>query len=95
MVFSGEVVAIREFEKGDGTWHTMDPMTVEFMVQTVWKGNRYQARYIATPRSSASSGYTFMEGMEYVVYSVTVGVLVSAAGLVGCRRPPGIWPPWV
>ncbi len=69
VVFSGEVVAVREFERGDGTWHTMDPTTVEFKVQTLWRGNGYQTTYIATPRSGASCGFTFMEGIEYVVYS--------------------------
>ncbi len=68
-VFVGEVVSVREFDRGDGTWGSMDPTTVEFEVTTVWKGSAYQTMYFTTPRSGASCGFTFVEGVDYVVYS--------------------------
>lgn len=68
-VFGGEVVSIREFDWGDGSWGTADPTTVEFDVKTVWKGSNYQTLFLTTARSGASCGFTFIEGIEYVVYS--------------------------
>ncbi len=68
-VFLGEVVAVRPLERADGSWHTKDPTAIEFEVQTIWKGNGYQIRYLTTPRSHASCGYRFQEGAAYVVYS--------------------------
>lgn len=69
VVFWGKVVSVREFDRGDGTWGSMDPTTVEFDVTTVWKGPGYQTMYFITPRSGASCGFTFVEGVDYVVYS--------------------------
>ena len=68
-VFRGKVVSIREFDRGDGSWGTDDPTTVEFDVKTVWKGPNHQTLYLTTARSGASCGFTFIEGTEYVVYS--------------------------
>ena len=69
VVFVGKVVSVREFDRGDGTWGSMDPTTVEFDVTTVWKGPSYQTMYFTTPRSGPSCGFTFVEGVDYVVYS--------------------------
>lgn len=68
-VFRGTVTSVREFERGDGTWSSMDPTTVEFDVTTVWKGSLHQTMAFTTARSSASCGFTFEEGVEYMVYS--------------------------
>ena len=38
-------------------------------MQTVWKGPLYQTMYLTTLRSEASCGFTFVEGVSYVVYS--------------------------
>ena len=68
-VFRGKVVSIREFDRGDGIWGSADPTTVEFDVKTVWKGPNYETLYLTTARSESSCGFSFIEGIEYVVYS--------------------------
>ena len=68
-VFTGQVVSVRESDKGLLDWSSSDPTMVEFDVRTVWKGSNYQTIYLTTARSSASCGFTFIEGVEYVVYS--------------------------
>ncbi len=68
-VFMGRVVSVREFDRGDGTFSTTDPTTIEFDVQTVWKGPAYGTMYLTTPRSDASCGFAFAEGVTYIVYS--------------------------
>ena len=68
-VFMGRVVSVRQFDRGDGTWSTTDPTNIEFDVQTVWKGPAYETLYLTTPRSDASCGFAFTEGVSYVVYS--------------------------
>ena len=74
-VFRGQVVSVIEFDPGEPFWggtkiiSTQDPTTVEFLVETVWKGPLYQTRYLTTFRDSASCGFPFVEGVTYVVYS--------------------------
>ena len=69
VVFKGRVLSVREFDPGGDTWSSVDPTTIEFDVQAVWKGPVYQTMYLTTPRSDASCGFTFLEGVTYVVYS--------------------------
>ena len=68
-VFMGQVVSVRELERDDGKWGTEDPTTVEFKVDTVWKGSASETMYLTTSRSEVSCGFTFVESLEYVVYS--------------------------
>ena len=68
-VFMGQVVSVRESDKGLLGWSSSDPTMVEFDVRTVWKGSNYQTICLTTARSGASFGFTFVEGVEYVVYS--------------------------
>ena len=68
-VFMGQVASVRESDRGLLGWSSSDPTTVEFDVRTVWKGSNYQTIYLTTARSSASCGFTFIEGVVYVVYS--------------------------
>ena len=64
------VTSVREFEDPDATtYSSTDPTTVEFKVDTVWKGPSYETMSLTTARSDASCGFTFIEGEEYVVYS--------------------------
>ena len=68
-VFAGRVISLKLHERPDGTWSTVDPVTVEFEISRVWKGHDYQTTYLTTARSGASCGFTFDEGEEYLVYS--------------------------
>ena len=70
VVFAGKVTSVREFEDPNATtFSSTDPTTVEFKVDAVWKGPSYETMSLATARSDASCGFTFIEGEEYVVYS--------------------------
>ena len=68
-VFQGVVTSVEVYDRGDGTWATNDPVTVEFDVSAVWKGRVGDSIEIATVRDSVSCGFEFAEGVEYVVYS--------------------------
>ena len=69
VVFKGIAVSVREYERDDGLLSSTDPTTVEFDVQTVWKGTISQPMVLTTRRGSESCGYPFVEGVTYVVYS--------------------------
>lgn len=70
IVFAGKVISIRGLEtRVEGTWSTMDPVTIELHVSAVWKGSVQETMFVTTVRSEASCGFTFTEGREYVVYS--------------------------
>ena len=70
-VFVGRVVSVREFNDPNAThdYSSTDPTTVEFEVDTIWKGPYNETIYLTTARSEASCGFTFDEGEEYIVYS--------------------------
>ena len=78
-IFMGRVVSVSEFDPGGGAWSwdwggrnvesTRDPTTIEFDINTVWKGRAYQTMYLTTYRDSANCGFPFVEGVTYVVYS--------------------------
>ena len=69
-VFASKVTSVREFQDPNATtYSSTDPTTVEFQVDTVWKGPSYGIMSLTTARSGASCGFTFVEGEEYVVYS--------------------------
>ena len=69
-VFAGKVTSVREFQDPNATtYSSTDPTTVEFQVDTVWKGPSYGTMSLTMARSGASCGFTFVEGEEYVVYS--------------------------
>ena len=72
-VFAGEVVASRRVESG---WRGFDfdhHYEIEFLVDVVWKGQRYETLFVYTlPDDSWLNGGVddwFKEGLEYVVYS--------------------------
>ncbi len=68
-VFSGKVVNLAEPFSGFGPVSSADPIKVTFQVDKVWKGSVSQTTTISTARSSASCGYTFEKGGEYIVYA--------------------------
>ena len=67
VVFAGTVVSLdRSLVKSS----SLDPVIVEFDIKTVWKGQpAHRMMEFTTPESSASCGYSFVEGVEYLVYS--------------------------
>ena len=76
LVFSGRVISIQSIDGVDGAASDPDPevpdfgvYSVEFDVETVWKGTVLETMYLTTNRDSASCGFTFAEGTSYVVYA--------------------------
>ena len=66
-VFSGQVVSMKEPR---GRWvSSTDPITVEFKVNAVWKGDIYETMFIKTAWSSASCGFEFVLDEQYIVYA--------------------------
>ena len=70
-VFSGDVISISEPKGLFGSWlaSSTDPVTVEFRVNSVWKGEIYETMFIETAWSSASCGFEFVQGEQYIVYA--------------------------
>ena len=66
-VFSGEVVSMKE-PRGLMVSST-DPITVEFRVNAVWKGEMHETMFIETAWSSASCGFEFALNERYIVYA--------------------------
>ena len=76
LVFSGRVVSIAGLDGSDGAASDPDPeapdfvvYSIEFDVETVWKGAVRETMYLTTNRDSASCGFTFQEDASYVVYA--------------------------
>ena len=67
-VFLGKVVSVRTIDRVDGNWKRQDTL-VEFSVRIVWQGPIWHTISLTTPWSETTCGYTFAEGVEYVVYS--------------------------
>ena len=66
-VFAGKVLRI-EAEEGL-LINSADPVKVVFEVSRVWKGAEEGAIALSTARDSASCGYDFIVGEEYLVYA--------------------------
>jgi hypothetical protein len=66
-VFAGRVTHI---EKPSGTIiSSADPISITFQVSTVWKGPAYKTLVVQSARDSASCGFPFEPGQEYIVYA--------------------------
>ena len=70
-VFAGDVVSISEPKGLFRSWFesSTDPITVEFRVNAVWKGKIHETLFIQTAWSSASCGFEFVQGEQYIVYA--------------------------
>lgn len=64
-VFSGKVTQLTPTKAIDGT----EAIKVSFEVGQVWKGQIPQELLVETSSSSASCGYSFESGKEYLVYA--------------------------
>ena len=71
LVYSGSAVSVREDQPflGIDRLPANGMTTVEFKVDTVWKGNIEERMTLETARYGASCGFTFVEEEEYIVYS--------------------------
>lgn len=67
-VFSGKVIKIEQ-PKQKQIKSSADPVSITFEVMTVWKGDLAQRTTVYTASSSASCGYGFAEGKEYIVFA--------------------------
>jgi len=66
-VFSGKVMKV-DAPQGQVV-SSADPVTVTFAVQKVWKGAAEPQLVVITALDSASCGYNFELGQEYLVYA--------------------------
>lgn len=67
-VFAGRVTNI---DRPSNFTSTIDPIKVTFDVSYVWKGKESNTINLLTARESASCGFPFEEGKEYLVYANT------------------------
>jgi hypothetical protein len=67
-VFSGRVTALAGAVDSGGP----DPVQATFAVTGVWKGADQPTLVVVTPASSASCGFAFAQGQEYLVYASEV-----------------------
>lgn len=72
-VFAGKVInVVQPNGRGGGAPSpSMNGVKVIFEVSKVWKGTPTQQLVITTPDSSASCGYNFQKGQNYLVYAST------------------------
>jgi HEAT repeat protein len=68
-VFSGTAVGRRDPQEGAEIHSSMDPIDYVFATTRVWKGDFGDTVVVRTARSSASCGYSFVLGEEYLVYA--------------------------
>ena len=68
-VFSGKVVEIVDKNKSKAIQSSADPIAVRFEVEESWKKISQTQIIVYTERSSASCGYRFDLGKEYLVYA--------------------------
>ena len=73
-VFQGVVTSVEIHDRGDGTWATNDPVTMELDVSVVWKGQVGKSITIKTVRDGISCGRPLGLGGEYIVYSYGGGI---------------------
>jgi len=73
-VFQGVVTSVEIYDRGDGTWATNDPVTMELDVSVVWKGQVGKSITIKTVRDGISCGRPLGLGGEYIVYSYGGGI---------------------
>ena len=67
-VFSGKVIDVVEVPIDSGDFGLFPMFEVTVKVSRVWKGPLRRTLVITTPMSSASCGYHFEEGQEYLIY---------------------------
>ncbi|NEQ22085.1 MAG: hypothetical protein F6K28_23390 [Microcoleus sp. SIO2G3] len=92
-VFSGRVVDVTEqspAERRPGRRNEdqnfLTGVKVTFEVSEVWKGNNQRRLVVSTSDSSASCGYSFQEGQEYLVYASEEDAQLKTGLCSGTKR---------
>lgn len=67
-VFAGRVTDIHIENQGPQL-SSADPVRVSFRVERAWKGGTASTLQVTTPRDSASCGFNFEQGKDYIVYA--------------------------
>src|SRR5699024_5073193 len=68
-VFSGEVVEIVDKAKNKRIQSSADLLEVRLTIKETWKGVEQTAITLFTERDSASCGFPFEVGEEYLIYA--------------------------
>lgn len=69
-VFSGKVIEIYDKNSSNPIQSTADELVIKIEVDQIWKGLEQSEVLVYTERDSASCGYPFSGGKEYLVYAV-------------------------
>ena len=78
-VFSGKVLTIKDRNKLSTIKSSADPMEVVIAVNEIWKGIEESQVAVFTERDSASCGFEFQVGQEYLVYASKDGDQLRAS----------------
>jgi hypothetical protein len=107
VIFTGTVMSVGSaglsvFSWGCGPRSSLDPISVRFQVEAVYKGDVEKDVVVETATSSASCGYSFEVGKRYTVFGTpneghvdtglcngnVEGEIVAADYGLGAGRPP-------
>ncbi len=68
-VLKGEVIGVVDEKENSTVQSSADPIAFIIKVDEIWKGIKQTEVVVYTERDSASCGFTFMEGREYLIYA--------------------------
>ena len=85
LVFTGTVTKVETIDTGRGG-RTFPQVAVRFDVDDVYKGRSGAKTVIETAESSAACGYTFEEGVTYLVYAFDPSEASGAPTTSLCTR---------
>ena len=68
-VFKGKVIGIVDANENNSMKSSADSIAIIIKVDEIWKGINQTEVVVYTERDSASCGFTFMEGQEYLIYA--------------------------
>lgn len=68
-VFKGKVIGVVDANENYSMKSSADPIAIIIKVDEIWKGINQTEVVVYTERDSASCGFTFMEGQEYLIYA--------------------------
>ena len=68
-VFKGEVIGVVDAKENSTLQSSADPIAFIIKVDEIWKGIDQTEVVIYTERDSASCGFNFIEGHEYLIYA--------------------------
>jgi len=68
-VFKGEVIGVVDAKENSALQSSADSIAFIIKVDEIWKGINQTEVVVYTERDSASCGFNFMEGHEYLIYA--------------------------